>query len=212
MSAINVAIADDHQLFRDGLASLLEAEDQFRVIIRASNGKELLDGIDAGKKPDVILLDLSMPEMDGFEFMDINRSNKLNIPVIAISMHDDGNYIKKSLKLGASGYVLKHADKDEVVQAIREVFRGKKYFNTAVSHKLFETMSTEGELLKSLSPKETEILQLIAAGLTTKEIADQLIVSSRTVDSHRANMMKKMQVKNTAELIAKANRLNLIDK
>lgn len=125
-------------------------------------------------------------------------------------MHDDGNYIMQAIRGGAYGYLLKNADEDELLKAIHTVLSGNKYFNTEISQRMINIISLEGVSPKKLSPKEMEILALIAGGHTTKEIAHKLFISTRTVETHRNNMMKKLEVKNTPELINKAAQLNLI--
>lgn len=207
---IKVAIADDHQLFREGIASLLSSNEDFSVVASASNGLELIQLIENGESPHVILLDLSMPVLDGFEVLKIVKSKYSNIKCIALSMHDDGNYIVKCVKGGAYGYLLKNADEEELTLAIKTVVNGKKYFNKEISEKMINNMSLEGTETKKLSSKEEEILGHIAEGATTKEIAELLFISTRTVETHRANMMKKLDVKNTAELIKKAAKLHII--
>lgn len=207
---IKIAIADDHQLFREGIVSLLTKNDDFEVIHSAGNGRELVDFLESNELPSVILLDLSMPELDGFEVLKIVKSKYPSIKVIALSMHDDGNYIVKCVRGGAYGYLLKNADEEELLAAIDSVLKGKKYFNQAISEKMITNMALEGKQTKKLSAKEMEILERISNGATTKEIADELFISTRTVETHRANMMKKLNVKNSAELIKTAAKLHLI--
>lgn len=125
-------------------------------------------------------------------------------------MHDDGNYIMQSIRGGAYGYLLKNTDEEELLLAIDTVLKGNKYFNQDISQRMINIMSLEGVSPKKLSPKEMEILKLIADGQTTKEIAHKLFISTRTVETHRNNMMKKLDVKNTPELINKAAQLNLL--
>lgn len=207
---IKIAIADDHRLFREGISLLLSNNSNFEVIASLSNGKELIHFLEKGHLPNIILLDLSMPELDGFEVLEIVQDKYANIKCIALSMHDDGNYIVKCVKGGAYSYLLKNTDEEELILAIKTVMSGKKYFSQEISEKMINNMSLEGTQAKKLSAKENEILQLIADGLTTKEIAEKFFVSTRTVETHRANMMKKMHVKNSAELIQKASKLHLI--
>ena len=207
---IKIAIADDHKLFREGIVSLLSNNEDFEIISSVKNGQELVDFLKLGDLPHVILLDLTMPILDGFEVLKIVKSQYPTIKSIALSMHDDGNYIVKCVRNGAFGYLLKNADEEELILAITTVISGKKYFNHEISEKMINNMSLEGTQTKKLSAKETEVLDHIAEGRTTKEIADKLFISTRTVEIHRANMMKKLGVKNTAELIRKATKLHLI--
>lgn len=207
---VKVAIADDHQLFREGIVSLLTKNKIFEVVISAGTGVELVSFLENNPAPSVVLLDLSMPEMDGFQVLKIIKSKYASIRVIVLSMHDDGNYVVKCVKGGAHGYLLKNADEEELLTAIDTVLSGKKYFNQEISEKMITNMALEGKQTKKLSNKEIEILERISNGATTKEIADELFISTRTVETHRANMMKKLDVKNSAELIKTAAKLHLI--
>ncbi|MCV9386026.1 response regulator [Reichenbachiella ulvae] len=210
MTKIKIAIVDDHQLFRDGMSALLAGNDEFEVLAGLSNGVELFKFLEKGDLPHVLLLDLTMPEMNGFEALTKLKKEYPKIKTIAISMHDDGNYIVKCVRSGAYSYLLKNTDEEELVQAINTVYKGQKYFNPTISERMINIMAMEGNQPKKLSAKEMEILEMISDGLTTKEIADKLIISTRTVETHRVNMMKKLDVKNTAELIKKATKLSLI--
>lgn len=210
MIKIKIAIVDDHQLFRDGMSALLASNEEFEVLAGLSNGVELFEFLAEGNLPHVLLLDLTMPEMNGFEALTKLKKEYPKIKTIAISMHDDGNYIVKCVRSGAYSYLLKNTDEEELVQAINTVFKGQKYFNPTISERMINIMAMEGNQPKKLSAKESEILEMISNGLTTKEIADKLIISTRTVETHRVNMMKKLDVKNTAELIKKATKLSLI--
>jgi len=207
---IKIVITDDHELFRVGLSELLKKQDDIEVIAELSNGKEFLDFIANKPEIDIVLLDITMPEMDGFEVLDILTKNKSTVKPIMISMFDDGNYIAKCAKNGAYSYLLKNTDEFELLKAIRIVAKGKKYFNQAISEKMINFMSTQHTSVKKLSNKESEILILISKGLTTKDIASKLFISTRTVETHRANILKKLEVKNTAALIKKATENNLL--
>lgn len=210
MNKFKIAIVDDHQLFRDGIHALLSKKDNFEVVISSENGKDFFEKLDNKTLPDLVLLDLTMPEMNGFEVLIKLKKKYPKIKAIAISMHDDGNYIMQSIRGGAYGYLLKNTDEEELLLAIDTVLKGKKYFNEDISQLMINIMSLEGVSPKKLSPKEMEILKLIARGNTTKEIAQSLFISTRTVETHRNNMMKKLEVKNTPELINKAAQLNLL--
>lgn len=210
MNQIKIAIVDDHQLFRNGIVSLL-GHHNFEVVVSAANGREFIDQLESGVAVDVVLLDLSMPEMDGFEVLAKLKAKYKEIKAIALSMHDDGNYVAKCIRSGANGYLLKNTDEEELVTAINQVYRGKKYFNQEITEQMIHIMALEGTSGKKLSPKEQEILLLIAQGKTTKQIAHQLFISTRTVETHRVNIMKKLDAKNAAEMIKIAASLNLID-
>ena len=209
MNKINLIVADDHQLFRDGLTALLNKHDFLNVLTNVEDGLELINVLKEGMIPDIILLDLSMPNMNGFEVLKTLRKKYKDIKSIAISMHDDGNYIAKCAQNGAYGYLLKNTDEDEVLNAIKQVYNGNKYYNQELSKKMIDSMA-EVKSIKKLTKKELEILELLSKGLTTKEIASKLYISTRTVETHRSNMLKKLEVKNTVELINKASTLGII--
>lgn len=210
MNEIKLIIADDHELFRNGLAELLRKHDDIKIVKSVADGSEFMELINSPIEADIVLLDITMPNMDGFEVLKELKSLNSNIKPIVISMHDDGNYIAKCAKMGAYGYLLKNTDESELILAIRSVNKGKKYFSAEISEKMINFMSTQSISENILSNKETEVLVLISKGLTTKEIATKLFVSSRTIETHRANILKKLEVKNTAELIKKAAKINLV--
>lgn len=210
MNEIKLIIADDHELFRNGLAELLRKHDDIKIVKTVGDGLEFMELINSQFEADIVLLDITMPNMDGFQVLKELKNATSDIKPIVISMHNDGNYIAKCAKMGAFGYLLKNTDESELILAIRSVANGKKYFSAEISEKMINFMSTQSISEDVLSNKETEVLGLISKGLTTKEIAAKLFVSSRTIETHRANILKKLEVKNTAELIKKAAKMNLI--
>jgi len=210
MNEIKLIIADDHELFRKGLAELLRKHDDIKIVKSVADGIEFMELINSQFEADIVLLDITMPNMDGFQVLKELKTSNSDIKPIVISMHNDGNYIAKCAKMGAYGYLLKNTDEAELILAIRSVSSGKKYFSAEISEKMINFMSTQSISENVLSNKETEVLALISKGLTTKEIAAKLFVSSRTIETHRANVLKKLEVKNTAELIKKATKMNLI--
>lgn len=210
MNEIKLIIADDHELFRNGLAELLRKHDDIKIVKSVGDGIEFMELINSQLEADIVLLDITMPKMDGFQVLKELKTLNSDVKPIVISMHNDGNYIAKCAKMGAFGYLLKNTDEAELILAIRSVYNGKKYFSAEISEKMINFMSTQSISENVLSNKETEVLGLIAKGLTTKEIAEKLFVSSRTIETHRANILKKLEVKNTAELIKKAAKMNLV--
>ncbi|MCR8667240.1 response regulator transcription factor [Aestuariibaculum sp. M13] len=210
MNNIRLIIADDHELFRNGLTELLKKYDDVTVVKSVADGKEFMKTIEEYDDIDIVLLDITMPNMDGFQVLKKMKSLNTKIKPVIISMHNDGNYIAKCAKSGAYGYLLKNTDQEELIKVIRIVNQGNKYFSPSITEKMINFMSVQNVSENVLSKKEKEVLGLIAEGLTTKEIAAQLFVSSRTIETHRANVLKKLEVKNTAELIKKATQLNLI--
>jgi DNA-binding NarL/FixJ family response regulator len=210
MNEIKLIIADDHQLFRNGLEELLRKYTDIKIIKSVADGFEFMEIAKRQLEADIVLLDITMPNMDGFQVLNELKTLSSGIKPIVISMHNDGNYIAKCAKMGAYGYLLKNTDEAELILAIRTVNKGKKYFSAEISEKMVNFMSTQSISENVLSKKETEVLGLISKGLTTNEIAAKLFVSSRTIETHRANILKKLEVKNTAELIKRASEMNLI--
>jgi two-component system, NarL family, response regulator NreC len=210
MNEIKLIIADDHQLFRNGLEELLRKYEDIKIVKSVADGFEFMQLAKSRLEVDIVLLDITMPNRDGFQVLKELKTLDSNIKPIVISMHNDGNYIAKCAKMGAYGYLLKNTDESELILAIRTVNKGKKYFSAAIAEKMINFMSTQSVSENLLSNKETEVLGLISKGLTTNEIATKLFVSSRTIETHRANILKKLEVKNTAELIKRAAEMNLI--
>jgi DNA-binding NarL/FixJ family response regulator len=210
MKEIKIIIADDHELFRNGLTELLKKYDDITIVESVGDGKQFIEAIKKTEDIHIVLLDITMPNMDGFEVLKELKKLNSSIKPIIISMHDEGNYIAKCAKSGAYGYLLKNTDEDELIKVIRIVNEGKKYFSPKIAEKMINFMSEQNVSEKILSDKEKEVLGLISDGLTTKEIAEKLFVSSRTIETHRSNIIKKLEVKNTAELIKKATQTKLI--
>lgn len=207
---IRIIVVDDHQLFRDGIKALISTQPDFEILHSLGTGEELMEVLEQGPLPDIVLLDLSMPEMDGFEVLKLAKKKFRHVRFIVISMHDDGLYVSKCVRSGAYGYLLKNADDEELFTALRRVYAGKKYFNDHIKELMIQNLSIEGNNYRPLSDRESEVLKYVAEGKTTKEIAGILFVSTRTVETHRVNMMKKLEVQNTAELIKKAAQLRII--
>lgn len=209
MDKLRILLADDHKLFREGIRALLEKYQHIEVVGEAENGHQVLDLLQE-LKPDLILIDLTMPEMNGLDTIPQIRKILPAIHILVLSMHEDGNYIVKSIQSGANAYLFKNVDEEELMEAIKKVTVGEKYFNRKVSELMIETLR-KGQVEVNITAREKEILQLVANGLSTKMIADRLFLSTRTVETHRVNIMKKLKVNNTAELIKKAAETNLLD-
>ncbi len=209
MSAIRLVVTDDHQLFREGLISLLKKNEEIDVVGEAADADQLWALLEK-EEIHVVLVDISMPGMNGLEVISEAREKYPAVKFIVLTMHAEGQYVVKAVRNGAQGYLIKNADEQELITAIREVALGRKYFNSEISQLMIGNMAIEGESHKKLSERESEVLQLVSEGKTTKEIAEELFVSARTVETHRVNMMKKLNVQNTAEMIKKAAKLELI--
>lgn len=210
MTKIRIVLADDHPLIREGFKSLLNKSEKFEIVGEAENGRELVEL--AGRiKPDIILTDVKMPVMNGLDAIEELAKNFPVMKFIVLTMHEEREYIVNALKIGASGYLLKTIEGPELEKAITTIFQGGKYFSPIVTNILAETVKKpETNETSEITPREKEVLDLVAQGKSTKQIADQLGISIRTVESHRINMLKKMKVSNTAELIKKALELKLI--
>ncbi|MDX2063559.1 MAG: response regulator transcription factor [Bacteroidia bacterium] len=216
---IRVLLVDDHKMIRDGIRALLDDVAEIQVVDEADNGKEALDLIRAGElKPDVVVMDVRMPEMSGIEATRIISEEFPDLPVLSLSMHDEVEYISKMLQAGAHGYMLKNAGKQELVMAIKKVATGEKYFSSEVSYAMMMNyIAGDGKKDRGprdnvqLTKREEEIIKLIASEMTNQEIADKLSISLRTVDTHRRNLLQKLGVKNTAGLVRFAIQQRLID-
>ncbi|QXP50984.1 response regulator transcription factor [Cellulophaga sp. HaHa_2_1] len=219
---IRIVLADDHSLVRDGIRALLEEEEDLVVVAEVSNGKEAIDMVNE-KKPDLLIIDIRMPEMNGIDAVEILNKQDTTTKTIILSMHDSEEYILKSVSAGANGYLLKDTGKTEFIKAIRTVQHGGKYFSGDISNVLVNNLlsgskpvSEKPKHIKSndnpfdLTSKELQILELILSGLTNKQISEKLENSKRTVETHRFNLMRKMDVKNLIDLSKKAQEFNLV--
>jgi DNA-binding NarL/FixJ family response regulator len=211
MSKIQIVIADDHQLFRNGLKILLDAFDEFSVVGEAVNGEELIN-IVKNSQCNMVLMDIDMPVMDGIEATKQAIKIRPEIKIIALSMYGEEDYYYRMVDAGAKGFLLKDSDINEVKDAILTVVNGGNYFSQQLLHNVIQRIKTrESETkLANLSAREKEILLKICEGLSNQEIADNLFISKRTVDKHRANLLSKTGSKNTASLILYAIKNKLI--
>lgn len=204
---IRIFLVDDLQLLREGLRLLFSFEEDIEVVGEASNGVKLLEALEEMEvQPDIILMDVSMAEMDGVETSHLVKQKYPNIKILILSMDADWQSIKGVLDAGVSGYLLKSAGKHEVLMAIRAVYEGSSYFSSAVSAQIISQLKTlpdpaKPEASDTLSEREIEVLSLIAKQYSGPEIGEKLYISPRTVESHRRNMLKKLGLKNSAGLV-----------
>lgn len=212
---IRVALADDHHLVRQGIRLLLEKADDMEVVGEAADGKNAIQ-IVTQLVPDVVILDVAMPILNGIEVTEQIRSLKLSTHVIILSMYDDETLVRRALQHGATGYLLKRSVSEELILAVRAASRNEAYLSPSISNVILtnflssnESMSLE-EPLDKLSPRERQILQLLAEGYTNSSIAQHLSLSSKTVEKHRANVMLKLNVQDIAGLIRKAIKYGVI--
>tara|TARA_R110000868_G_scaffold29420_2_gene109320 strand:- start:5703 stop:6374 length:672 start_codon:yes stop_codon:yes gene_type:complete len=218
----SIVLADDHSLVRDGIRALLEENDNYVVIGEVSNGKEAVQMV-LDKKPDLLIIDIRMPLMNGIEAVEELKKHSSFTKCIILSMHDSEEYILKSVNAGASGYLLKDTGKTEFLKAISTVEQGGKYFSGDISNVLVNNLLSQGHAKQEgkvpasngnnsfgITSKELQILELVLSGLTNKQISEKLQKSKRTIETHRFNLMRKMGVNNLMDLAKKAQEHKLV--
>jgi DNA-binding NarL/FixJ family response regulator len=211
MKPIRVLIADDHALVRAGIRALVEKIEDLVVVGEAGKGTEALELVKE-LKPDLMLLDLTMPEGGGFEVLDQMKRHYPEIRVIVLTVHEAGEYAARALREGAKGFLPKSAASTELEQAIQTVIRGERYIPRETSLTVLEygTGTTKKDQLATLSPRQREVLRLIAEGRTTKQIAQELEISVKTVETHRAQLMERLGIHDVAGLVRYAIIVGLI--
>ena len=212
--AINLAIADDQQLFRKGLIALLSDYPQIRVVIEASNGRDLLNQLEE-KSADVVLLDLQMPQMNGIETTQMLYKKDPGIKILILTSHNEEELIKHLILIGAHGFLLKDNTLETIVEAISGVTENGYYFNAKVSKEMVSDLMNKYSIRPvfnqvSLSARETEIIRLISQEYTNKQISEKLSISVRTVETHRDHILQKTNAKNSVGIIMYAYRNNII--
>jgi DNA-binding NarL/FixJ family response regulator len=213
-----VLIVDDHPLFREGLKSLIGRHAGFEVVGEAENGKQ---GIKKAKKirPDLVVMDLSLPDQSGIDVTRRIRSMLPETRIMILSMHSKIEYITKAFQAGACGYVVKESATERLVDCLKAISKGDYFLDTSLSHKVVKNLMESGEKkakitdagYKTLTPREQQIMRLLAEGLSSKDIADQLFISPKTVENHRSNIMNKLDLHSTMELVRFAAKLGIID-
>lgn len=207
-----ILLVDDHQMFREGLKAVLEGESGLMVVGEAENG---FKGVASTRElaPDVVIMDISMPEMNGIEATSNIHAESPDVKIIILSMHTEKRFILGALKAGAVGVVVKNSASAELVAAIETVLSGKTYLSPSVSDVLVQSCldSDSGTVDKVLSPRERQILQLIACGKGAKEIGYDLGISNKTVEAHRMQLMNKLNTHNVAELVKYAIREGIVE-
>lgn len=213
LSKRKVVIVDDHTLFRNGLRILLNNMENYKVVGEASNGRQFIELLQKDV-PDLVLMDISMPVMDGIEASALAREMHPDLKIITLSMYGEEDYYYKMVDAGVKGFVLKNSDIKEVKTALDVVYDGGSFFSSELLQNLVNNLKSSGkskEIQAELSERELEILILICKGLSNQEIADQLFISKRTVDKHRANILEKSESKNTAQLVVYAIKNRLVE-
>lgn len=206
MNKVKIALADDHILLRSGLAGLV-TNLGYTVLLECNNGKDLADKLDKNNLPDLVLMDINMPEMDGYETTAWLKANYPLVQVLALSMYDDENAIIRMLRCGARGYIMKDSDPLELKQAIDDVVTKGVHYSELVTgkllHSIYNTNGTSGnsQQLLELNDREIEFLKLASTEMTYREIADQMHLSPRTIDGYRDNLFEKLNIKNRVGLV-----------
>ena len=212
MKTTRLLLADDHLIIRDGIKLMLKKNSELEIVGEASNGEEVIEFLRENfDAVDVILMDINMPTMNGIEATQVITKEFPHIKILALTMHAEETYITNMLKAGALGYILKESGSSELVAAINSVAGGEKYYSNDVSVTMINAlMNDDKPKVSQLSSREEEVLSHIATGATNKEVGDMLCISGRTVETHRRNILGKLDVKNTAEMIRYAIENDLI--
>ena len=211
---IKILLVDDHQIMIDGLKMLLVNEEQIKIVSEAQRGEQAIQC--AENEPiDLMLLDINLPDISGFEVCKTIKSKKTNVKIIALTMHAEAGYISKMAKAGVDGYILKNTGKEEILKAIQTVMDGQQYYSAEVTQSLLvgthkTKLPKTSDFIQKLTRREKEVLQLIIDELTTDEIAKQLFISPTTVISHRKSLLRKLNAKNTAGLVKAAYEFGLL--
>ncbi|MFY0593796.1 response regulator [Roseivirga sp.] len=204
MDKIKIMVVDDHQVIIDGMEAIINNTNDLEFVGGALNGHQVIEAIEQEKDVDLILMDINMPEMDGLECTSYLNKHHPDIRVIALSMHDNPRLAKRMIKNGAFGFLLKNSSKENILMAIAEVSKGKNFFDPQLMSAFFDAgnkkSSSSFGKKDLLTKRELEIIQLICQEKTTGEIADELSISTHTVESHRANILLKLELKNSVGL------------
>lgn len=215
MTNYKVAILDDHKIVRDGLRAIILGSDNLQVCLEAGRAKDLLDNIEEAQ-PDVLLLDLNLPDTNGNEIIEELLQKLPSLRIMVLSSEYNKELINDAIKRGASGYLNKDTSADELINAIDLLLKGEPYFGRNLSHIIYSSYKEQllnpnaDEDKKMASEREIEIIEYLSKGLSTKEIAETMCISARTVESHKKNLMEKFDVKNTLELVCFAIKKNII--
>ena len=210
---ITAIIADDHEIVRRGLRSILEADGTCDVLAEAADGLTAVQLVDK-HKPAILILDLNLPRLHGIEVLRQSRVNSPNTRVIILSMHNDEPYVIETLRAGAMAYILKGSESQEIVQALKEVLAGRRFLSAPLSERAIDALATKpadaADPLQSLSPRERMVLQLAAEGANNSAIAEKLFISPRTAETHRTNLLRKLGLQTQTDLVRFAIRKGLI--
>ena len=214
----SVIIIDDHPLFREGLKTIISRDDRFKVVGEAGSGHKGLE-ITKRLKPDLVIVDISLPDQSGIQLTRDLRRLFSETKILIVSMHSKIDYIAEAFQAGATGYVVKESASERLLQGLKSVVKGDYYLDSSVSHAVVENLMksplkaakiTDADYA-SLTPREQEVMRFLAEGLSSKAVAEKLFISPKTVENHRANIMNKLGLHSTIELVRYAAKLGLID-
>ncbi len=216
MDTIKILIVDDHKIVRDGIKSMLESDSVLQILGEASNGKEAVDFVNSSEiEVNLVLMDINMPEMNGILATEYIKKQSSTTKVLALTMLNEQQHIRRMIEVGASGYILKSSSQEELIEAIKKIHAGSHHFSEEAAQSILQDL-VNPELTKKASDvyvqitdREKDVLQLIVEEYTNQEIADKLFISVRTVDAHRRNLLQKIGAKNTAGLVRYAIENNL---
>jgi DNA-binding NarL/FixJ family response regulator len=211
---VTIVVADDHEIVREGLVKLLESREDFHVIGEAANGEEAVELV-LEKEPDIVLMDINMPRLSGIDATRRIGKRGSNAKILVLSMHESRSCVEEVLRAGASGYVVKSSTLSDVHEAIDAVRAGDSYLSPAITQQVVDAIARPGDAtptgVSMLTDREREVLHLIAEGLSSKEIAGRLGVSLKTIDSHRSNLMEKLDIHKVSGLVRFAIRSGLVE-
>ncbi|TCI94328.1 response regulator transcription factor [Tenacibaculum sp. M341] len=212
MTKNNLIIVDDHSMFLEGLQGLLETEENMNVVLGVKNGNEIIKylEINSEKNIDLIISDISMPDITGIELTKIIKEKYPSIGVLIISMHNNAEMIEELIQYNVDGYISKNANKPELLQAVNTILEGKKYFSRGIKNTYFEYKQSSGKEKVKLTKREIDVITLIAKEYTTQEIADELFLSKHTIESYRKTLISKLNVRNLAGLTKYALKMKYI--
>lgn len=214
MQKIRTLLVDDHKIVRDGIKSILDHDKEIQVVAEAENGTEAIKYLENNNgNIDVAIMDISMPELNGIDAIEIISKLHKNVNILALTMHSDESYILNMIKAGALGYILKDSGGQKLIEAVKTVANGDKYYSNEVSVKMINSILNANKPKKEtsdLTAKEMEILKHVVEGKTNKDIGKLYNISSRTIETHRRNIMKKLNVSNTAGMVATALKKKLV--
>lgn len=213
---LRVMVVDDHPLFREGLKTLIDRSPDYRVVAEAGSGREAFEAVQ-GVRPDIVLVDITMPGMNGIQLIRELRASEPQARFMVVSMHSNVDYIVEAFRAGATGYMVKDSAGEGLFKGLSTVARGEIYLDDSLSNDVVIKLlagkkdDRQDSAYKNLTTREQEVMRLLAEGMSTRDVAQQLYISPKTVENHRANLMKKLGLQNSVELVRYAARLGIID-